>query len=196
MIKMAKSKRQQLVSLVLGSAFVFAALWFGLVNTLQHSLGETDDLIARVKVETEKARRLAGLVDRFKADLTNATERLQDLEIRMATGDVYRWAIRTIQNFAAAARVEIVSLDPPHEQTWGILPSVPYPAATFSMSGTAYYHEFGKFLADLENSFPHLRVLRLELEPTHFGGASAEEKEKLTFKMELMILINSAPAQP
>ena len=196
MINTAKSKRQQLISLVLGSAFVLAILWFGLIRSLQDSLRETDGLIADAKAEVKKARRLAGLADSFKSDLANANERLQDLEVRMAAGDVYRWALRMFQNFAAVDKVEIVSLDPPREQTWGILPNVPYRAANYSMSGTAYYHDFGKFLADLENSFPHLRLLRMELEPSHFGGAGSEEAEKLVFKMELMILINPAPAQP
>ena len=196
MISVDQSKRQQLVSLVLGSALVLATIWFGLIWSLQHGLEETEIQIVQAKAEVKKAQRLAGLADEFKRDLTNANERLQDFEVRMATGDVYRWALRTFQNFAAADKVEIVSLEPPREQTWGILPNVPYRAANYSMSGTAYYHDFGKFLADLENSFPHLRLLRLELEPAHFGGAGSEEAEKLAFKMELMILINPAPAQP
>ncbi len=196
MISTAKSKRQRLIILILGSALVFALIFFGLIRSLQDSLGETGVRIVEVKSDIKKTRRLAGMADRFKTDLANANERLQDLEVRMATGDVYRWAIRTFQNFAAAAKINIVGLDPPREQTWGVLPTIPYNAASYSMSGTAYYHDFGKFLSDLENSFPHLRLLRLELEPAHFGGAGTFEGEKLTFKMDFIILINPASAQP
>ena len=191
-----KTKRRQGGILILGSALTLAAIWFGLIRPLQNSLGENDDQIVEVKLEAKKARRLAALADRFKADLANANERLQDVEARMATGDVYRWAIRTFQNFAAAAKINIVSLDPPRDQAWGVYPTIPYQATTYSMTGTGYYHDVGKFLADLENSFPHLRLLRLELEPAHLGGASTDENEKLTFKMDLMILINPASPQP
>ncbi len=196
MISVDKAKRQQLVSLVLGSALVLATIWYGLIRSLQHGLEETELQIAQAKVEVKKARRLAGLADEFKLDLTNANERVQDLEVRMATGDVYRWALRTFQNFAAADKVAIVSLDPPREQAWGIFPTVQYRAATYTMSGTAYFHDFGKFLSALENSFPHLRLLRLELEPAHLGGTGSEEGEKLTFKLELMVPINRASIQP
>ena len=196
MIRTAKSKRQQLISLILGSVFVLGALWYGVIRSLHQSLEETDHLIAEAKVEVKKARRLATLEGQFKADMANANERLQDLEVRMATGDVYRWAIRTFQSFAAADKVNIISLEPPREQAWGLYPAIPHRTANYSMTGTAYYHDFGKFLSDLENSFPHLRVSRLELEPAHFAGAGAEEAEKLTFKLDFMIPVNPTPTKP
>ena len=196
MIRMDKVKRGQLIPLILGSALVLGALWYGLIFTLQQSLEETDDSIAKMKLDVERARRLAQIEERLKADLASANERLQDLEVRMATGDAYRWAIRTFQGFAAADKVNIISLEPPREQAWGLIPAIPYQAANYSMTGTAYYHDFGKFLSDLENSFPHLRVVRLDLEPAHFAGAGAEDAEKLTFKLDFMILVNPVPTHP
>ena len=196
MISKANAKNQKLMSLIVGSICVFSLIWFGLIRTLQKNLVKTDRLIDEVNIEVIKAQRLGRLLDRFKSDVANANERLQDLEVRMATGDLYRWAIRTFQNFAVADKVDIISLDPPREQSWGIFPSLPYPAAVYSLTGNAYYHDLGKFLSDLQNSFPHLRLAKLELEPAHFGGAGAEEAEKLLFKLEVLILIHQVANPP
>lgn len=194
MIKKAKSKRRQLFALVVGSAFVLTVIWFGVIRSLQENVVKVDGMIADVEGEAKQARRLAERAESFETDLANANAHLQEIEARMATGDVYRWGIRTFQNLAAAAKVEIASLDPPSERTWDVLPKIPYRAVVYSMSGMAYYHDFLRFVSDLQSSLPHLRLLRLELEPAHLGGASSEEGEKLAFKLSVIVLIN--PASP
>ena len=78
-----------------------------------------------------------------------------------------------------------------------MLPQFPYEAAIFSVRGTAYYHQFGKFLADFENRFPYFRVQNLIL-----GAGSGSESaagsdatatrtgdEKLNFSMVVIALI-------
>ena len=40
-----------------------------------------------------------------------------------------------------------------------------YQQASVNVSGTAYYDDLGKFLADFENHFPYMRVQNLNLEP-------------------------------
>jgi hypothetical protein len=68
-----------------------------------------------------------------------------------------------------------------------LIPSFPYKQATVGVGGTAYYYDLGKFLAELENRFPYMRVQNLLLEPS--PGANPEEKEKLSFRMEIVALI-------
>ena len=113
----------------------------------------------------------------------------------MPIGDVYRWTTRTFTRLQTN-QVEISQLEPPRLGEVNILPKVPYKAATFTVIGTAYYHDFGKFLANLENGFPHVRVQRLELEPTQFGEPETEEQEKLNFKMEILALVKSRDTEP
>ena len=113
----------------------------------------------------------------------------------MPSGDVYRWVIRTFTRLQTND-VEFINLAPPRLGPLNILPQVPYEAATFSVSGRAYYRDFGRFLADLENSFPHLRLRRLALESTPFGETDTDELEKLNFKIEIVALVKGSVAGP
>jgi hypothetical protein len=113
----------------------------------------------------------------------------------MPTRDVYRWAARTFDSLQTND-VEVINLEPPRLGQPNTLPTVPYKAATFSISGTAYYHDFGRFLANLENSFPHLRLRRLELKATHFGETADAEQEKLAFKIEIVALVKESAIEP
>jgi hypothetical protein len=72
-----------------------------------------------------------------------------------------------------------------------MFPKFPYKAVQFSLRGTAYFHDFGKFLADFENRFPYLRVQNLELEPAATTSANnTEDAEKLSFRLEIVTLVN------
>jgi hypothetical protein len=71
----------------------------------------------------------------------------------------------------------------------GIFPKFPYRAAVFNVKGSAYYHDFGKFLADFENAFPYIRVQNIELDSLADSSGSRESSEKLNFKMELLTLV-------
>jgi hypothetical protein len=117
------------------------------------------------------------------------------MEAKMPSGDVYRWAIRNVTSLQTNS-VDIANLEPPRLGESSILPKVPYKTALYSVNGTAHYHDFGKFLASLENSFPHLRLQRLELEPQQFGEASGASQEQLNFKLEILALIKGSTAEP
>ena len=92
--------------------------------------------------------------------------------------------------------MEIANLEPPHLGESIILPKVPYKAAVLAVNGTAHYHNFGRFLASLENSFPHMRLQRLELEPTQFGEAATTAQEQLRFKLEMVALVKPSASEP
>src|SRR2546423_14753862 len=89
-------------------------------------------------------------------------------------------------------RVNSPILEPPRLAESAILPKISYQTATFSVNGAAFFHDFGKFLAQLENNFPHLRLQRLEMEPAQFGEAVAPEQEQLNFKFDILVLVNPA----
>ena len=74
-----------------------------------------------------------------------------------------------------------------------MLPKFPYRGATFTVKGSAYFHDFGKFLADFENAFPYIRVQNLQLSPMAAPATATGEikmTEELSFRMELVTLIN------
>jgi hypothetical protein len=68
-----------------------------------------------------------------------------------------------------------------------MLPAFPYHQATSTVTGSAYYFDFGRFVADFENQFPYMRIQNLNLEPS----GAADDPEKLSFRMEIVTLIKS-----
>jgi hypothetical protein len=180
---------------ILLTGVVAMAIWAGLIGPQRAGLKSRIALLAETRDKVKAAQRSLSLAESFAADLAAGRRRLERMESGMPTGDVYRWAIRTFTRLQTN-RVQVINLAPPRLSPSNILPKVPYETATFSVSGRAYYHDFGEFLASLENGFPHMRLRRLELEATHFGETDADEQEKLNFKMEIAALVRSAAAEP
>jgi hypothetical protein len=61
---------------------------------------------------------------------------------------------------------------------------------TLTVSGTAYYHDLGKFLADFENEFPHIRLVNLDIQLSPAVG----DTEKLVFKVDIVTLAKPNPS--
>jgi hypothetical protein len=70
-----------------------------------------------------------------------------------------------------------------------LIPQFPYKQAKISLSGVAFYHDLGKFISDFENTFPHMRIVNLTVEPANGTGA---DSEKLSFRLEIVALVKSA----
>jgi hypothetical protein len=119
---------------------------------------------------------------------------LQEIETKIPSGDPYRWLIKAFLDFPAATNVTLANIEPPHITESPLVPKVPYKIATFTLTGSAYYHSFGAFLAALENDFPHMRVRRLELNPIYPGEADSPEAEKLSFQLDMMAFFKPAPS--
>ena len=73
-----------------------------------------------------------------------------------------------------------------------LLPNFPYKQASLSLAGTAHFHDFGRFLADLENQFPHIRVVNLSLDLN--PSPAAEDQETVSFKLDLVTLVKTNPS--
>jgi hypothetical protein len=107
----------------------------------------------------------------------------------MASGDFYSWTYDTVRTFKASYRLDIPEIGHPEVSDTDLLPDFPFKQAKFSINGTAYYHDLGKFIADLENKFPHIRVVNLVIQPVQSSGGN---DEKLSFKMDIIALVKPA----
>lgn len=190
-----KQKREKLILAVMMSLAGVAGIWFGLLEPEQAGLRNRAKLLAETQGKLQTVQRELRLTESFKTNLDSARRQIQGMEAKMPTGDVYRWAIRSITSLQTN-NVEIANLEPPRLGESTILPKVPYKSALLSVNGTAHYHDFGRFLANLENSFPHMRLQRMELEPTQFGEATSASQEQLNFKLEILALIKTSSAEP
>ena len=191
--KLPKVKRNQLIAVVLGTLVVMVGLYFGLIKYQEQNLLR----LAQKKVAVEKRRRQ--VLDAIKnarqieTDLASAKNALADGETDIASGDLYAWVINWLRQFKAPYKVEIPQfsqLGSPVDVN--LLHGFPYKQATLSVAGTAHFHDLGHFVADLENKFPHMRVLNLTLELNQ--SPAAEDQEKVSFTLDVVTLVKSNPS--
>jgi hypothetical protein len=126
-------------------------------------------------------------------ELDDNLQKLKAIEQHMASGDMYSWIIQTINRFRADRKVDIPQFSREVTTEIGVFPKFPYKAALFHVRGTAYFHELGRFIADFENTFPHIRIQNIDMEPATQSAATTTQNadpEKLAFKMEIVALIN------
>lgn len=190
MKSLSKEKRDQLILVVLLTAFVMVGLWFGVIRLQQQSLSHLAESRQSAQQKLEQVKETIENAEVIESQLGEAGQRLAKIESTMASGDIYAWTINTLRQFKLGYKVEIPQfsqIDGPKEMN--MLPGFPYKQANMTISGTAFYTDFGKFIADFENQFPYMRVLGLSLEPV--PAISSGERERLSFRMELSMLVKS-----
>ena len=191
--KLPKEKRDRLILVVLGTLIAGAGLYFGLIRR-QH---ETLDYLVQKKVSaTQKLQAVHDAIhraDQIKVELDEAKTVLAEAESDIASGDLYAWVMNWLRQFKAPYKVEL----PQYSQLGSatdvtLLPNFPYKQTTLTVAGTAHFHDLGQFLADLENQFPHVRLLNLSLDVN--APAVITEPETLSFKMDIVTLAKPNPS--
>jgi hypothetical protein len=178
-----KERRNPFIIVVLSTAALLAIICFGLIRSQNATLSGVRDnrKAAEGKLKSMKSTiQNAVMIDGQLADVTNA---LSQAEQDMASGDLYSWTYGTIRNFKQQYKVEIPDIGHPEVGDVDLLAAFPYKQIRFSITGTAYFHDLGKFVADFENAFPHARVVNLVIEPSVGSG------EKLSFRMQIIELV-------
>ena len=195
MALLSKDKRDRLILLIIGTIAVVLGLWYGVIRTRRERLEDTNTRRDAVIDKLEKARARVKLAEKVEADLEAATKKLRAIEDTMAPGvNVYTWAQELLVKARVGHEVSIIDVTRPSKGEVGLLAQFPYEAANFSVRGAAYYHDFGKFLADFENQFPYFRVQNLLLGTSAESALGAEAsarvgEEKLQFKIDIVTLI-------
>jgi hypothetical protein len=193
MNKLTKEKRNQLIMVVGLTALALGALWSVLIAPLRQNLREISGRRAVVAHKLDEVSLAIKNADRVAAELVEAKEVLAKVESGMASGDLYAWAINTLKEFKLPYRVDIPQfsqVDGPRDVP--LLAQFPYKQASLTIGGSAYFNDFGQFLADLENLSPYIRILNLSLEP--IPSQAHAEQDKLAFKMDVVFLVKPADA--
>jgi hypothetical protein len=188
MKKISKEKRNQLILVCMVIGAIIAGLWFGLINFQQGHLARLQQRRDEASAKLTKVDLSIKNADLIESELGVAGKKLAAFEEDMASGDIYLWLVNNIRQFKLSYKgIDIPQISQPDVKDMNLLPKFPYKQVSLTIGGTAYFHDFGKFTADFENQFPHFRVMNLDLEPTPtvMGG----DREKLTFKMEIVALI-------
>ena len=187
-MKMSKEKRNHLIIVIIATVAILALIGFGLIRSQFASLSQIENDKMAADTQLQNIKNIIKNDDAMASELIKVTNTLSHTEQDMASGDLYSWTYDTIRRFKQQYKVEIPEIGHPTIGNVDLLPSFPYKQIQFSINGTAYYHDLGKFIADFENNFPHSRMVRLVIEP---GG---DNSEKLSFKMEIITLMKPNPS--
>jgi Tfp pilus assembly protein PilO len=195
MKRISKQKQNQLILVGLATALMVVGLWYSLIRFQQAGLQKLEsskkagvDQLAQIQETIKNSREI-------EAELLVVSNKLAIRENDMASGDLYSSMVNSIRKFKVPYKVDI-----PQFSSGGaaadvnLLPKFPYKQVAISISGTAHYYDLGKFVAEFENQFPSCRVLNLELVPASASGP--EEREKLSFRMDIVSLVKAGGTRP
>ncbi len=184
MNKLSKDKRNQLILIGLGTAGAVAGLWFLLISAQMESIKATTVKISETNKEIQKRKAAKKEAPTVQAELLECEARLCQTENTMPSGPPYAWVNSMLHKFNVPGyKVDMQVPGSPQFGEMTMIPDFPYHQLEVAVSGSAFYYDFGKFIADFENRFPSMRIHNLTLDP-----ATAEEREKLSFHMDIIIL--------
>jgi len=200
MAKLPKAKRDKLILVIVGTIAIVLCLWYLVIKEIAQSKSQQQTKLDAVIDKLEKARERIKKSDLIETEMEAATKKLKTIEDTMASGtDLYSWSYLLLEKARAGHDVNIVDVTRPSKGDIGVLAQFPYDAAIFNVRGSAYYHDFGKFLADFENKFPYFRIQGISLGTVSDNAAGPEVAtartgdEKLLFKLDVVALIKPTP---
>ena len=177
-----KDKRNPFILVVVITVAVLALIYFFILQAQNSAISRIRQARKTSATELQNMEKSIQNVEATTNELANVTAALARAEADMATGDQYSWAYGTLRQFKQNYKVELPDIGHPTEGDVDLIPAFPYRQMRFSVGGKGYYHDIGKFVSDLENNFPHLRVVNLSID-------SGSDGEKLSFRMDLVALI-------
>jgi len=187
MKRLPPAKRNQLIGVIIATLGLICLVYVVLIRPQDQ---KNNELGMSIKSETDRL----GLYEKAIQQLTATSNALAAVSLQLAhsegdvaSGDLYAWTVDTMRRFKTNYRVEIPSIGEPSQPgNCDLLGGFPYKQIRFTLSGTAYYHDLGKFIADFENNFSHCQVINLSADPANDNGASGE---KLNFRMDIVALV-------
>jgi hypothetical protein len=192
MNKLSKEKRDQLILVGMGTLALLILIIYGLIHPQYGAISKIkadiniagDDL--KTKQDTIKR------TDTVSNQLADVTDTLTEAEGDMVTGDPALWIYEKIRDFKEHYKVDVAVNSQLSMGESDLLPHFPYKQLKVTVGGTAYYHDLGKFIADFENTYPHVRVVNLTINP---AGGAGDDSEKLAFKMDIIALVKPTGPQ-
>lgn len=186
MKRLPAAKRNQLIGVILATIGLICLVYFLLIQPQNQ---KNENLARKISEETLKLKQYKDAIqqmDATTAALADLGQQLSRAEDDVASGDLYAWTYDTMRRFKAAYHVDIPTAGQPTVGDCDLINNFPYKQIRFSLIGTAYYHDLGKFVSDFENRFPHCRVLNFAVDAT---GAGPGGGEKLNFRMDIAALV-------
>jgi hypothetical protein len=171
MTKINKTQRDQLIAVAFGTAAVIACLWYLVVLAQNKQLAAVNTNCAKMRAKLKDAAAEMSKADKVSLDLARSLDALKQREASFAPEhEPFSWMMEKMRNFQLPANelhryksVSIADIKPPDITDKGVIAGFPYKWAKFHITGEGYYYDFGKFIADFENTFPYFRIQDLDI---------------------------------
>jgi hypothetical protein len=194
-MNLTPKKKQQLALVILGTAVLIVGLYFAVMAGQFQKISVLDKQIAEAAANVDKAKKAIGKSNMIQEELEQLTNILNEIETNNMPphGDMYAWFVDVLRKFLVPYQNQINIPFKSREVIGevGMFSTFPYKSATFSIRGEGSFHQFGRFLADLENKYQYFRVQRIILSPTTSSEAESEEQPKLQFEMDIVTLVKT-----
>jgi Tfp pilus assembly protein PilO len=187
MAKISKEKSQQIFLIVSATAIALYGVWYFLIAANLTTIRETRKKQEEAELKVKTAQNLATQSDIINRDLAAAQQRLQTIELEMASGDYYIWSFKLMEALMNTNNVKLIDSERPKQNEAGLYARFPYKAISFAVRASGYYHDIGAFLREFENRFPYMQCRNLSLVPETPQAAS--DREKLSLRFEVIALV-------
>jgi len=190
MSKLSKEKTQQIVLIWIMAAVACALVWFFGIAKLNAKRTATAAEIKAMEDKIADGNKKKQRATASKDALNVIEKELKEKEAGMASGELFFWLDSKLNEFIQQnnlVEVDITNKSGGEVTEVGILPVFPYKAVKYALRGSAYYHDFGRFVAAFENAHPYMRLQNIELMPG--GQFDSSDPERLSFRMEIVALM-------
>jgi Tfp pilus assembly protein PilO len=191
MNKISKEKRDQMILVCLGTLVLVVVIYFFWINKENAAIRAKKGDVEKLQRQYGDMTQAINTADATAGQLRDAVAELAKAEADMASNDPNAWAYDLIRHFEENYKVTVSVNGGTSTGDVDLLPGFPYKQLRFSVSGSAYYHDLGEFIAAFENNFPHIRITNLSIDPLAGNGDSSE---KLSFRMDITALVK--PNEP
>jgi Tfp pilus assembly protein PilO len=196
MNKLSKEKRDRLILVAIGAVAVVFGLCYLWILPRYGTIKANRQNAARMLEDTGKAKDLNNKSAKIEADLQEAQKKIEALEGAMLpVGNEYMTLFNWLKQASLSSKVKYEGeLNHPAIGPMPLLPGFPYKAATFNDTiFYGHYHDFGKFLADLENNFPYMQfqVVKAGLPEV----PRPDDPEQLRLNVRIVALVQPAASR-
>lgn len=173
MNKISKDKRDKVILSCLLFIGAVGLLYTFVLGAQKDQLGLLHKQILMAHDRVAKADALIRSGPMIDAQLKDNQKLLDTrLEGMAPQGTYYYWFLKLVDQFREEEKLHptfIVDVTQPEFIEAGLLPSFPYRAASFGVRLNGQFQEIGRFIADLENTYPYFRVQSVRMAPQRSG---------------------------
>jgi Tfp pilus assembly protein PilO len=179
----------------IATVVVIGLIWAFLISPQMDSLKDAGAKIQAAMDKEQKMQTSVKYAKKIEADLEESNDKMTEVGNGMASGDLYSWMYNTIKEFKAGyPKIEIPQFSGVDQSDCSLIYKFPFKQVRMTVTGSGYYHDIGKFVADFENHFHQIRIQNIELSPSG-GNGPERDREKLSFRMEIVALVNKSATE-